>query len=91
MADFKWPLDDFGNRRSIPHFSDIDKVRYQVHLARVECTLQGDRHIREEILYLQNWSMYFHALTQHGEFDPEALKFMQMEIVRLFKEKDGWH
>ncbi len=91
MDEFKWPIDEWSNRKSISDFSDIEKVKYQVYLARVESTLEGKRHIGEEILYLQQWSFYFNLLTLAGDFDPEALKYLQLEIIRLFKERYGWH
>ena len=92
MADgFKWPTDVYGNRKSVSHFSDFEKVRYQIYLARIETTNAGVRDIDAELLYLQNWNCYFFALTQAEDFDPEALKYLQMEMVRLFKERVGWN
>jgi hypothetical protein len=89
--DYNWPKDERGNRKSISDFSDIEKVRYQVYMARLECTLDGDRYIGEEILYLHNWYCYFDLLTKAGDFDPESLKYLHLEIVRLYKERVGWH
>lgn len=89
--NYIWPKDQEGNRKSISVFSDLEKVRYQIYMARLECTLEGVRYINEEILYLHNWYIYFEMLTKTGEFDPECLKYLHLEIVRLYKERTGWN
>lgn len=89
--DYKWPQDEDGNAKSVKDFNCIEQVRYQVYMARLECTLNNLRHIDEEILYLHRWYCYFEMLTKAGEFDPESLKYFSLEIVRLWKERTGWH
>jgi len=88
---FKWPVDEQGHRKPVADFNDIEKVRYQVWQARVESTIDGVRYIRQEMLYLQNWCFYFEALAKVDQFDPEAVKYLQLEIVRLYKESNSWH
>lgn len=87
---YVWPIDDWGNRKSIKFFSDLEQVRYQLYLARLECTNNNSRNIRNEILYLSNWYNYFAQLSRADEFDPEVLKYFSLEIVRLYKERDAW-
>lgn len=89
--DYKWPVDQYGNRKSIRDFSDLEQIRYQVYMARVECSIGPMRYIGQEILYLHNWSVYFRLLSKKGEFDPEAVKYLDLEIVRLYKERVGWN
>lgn len=87
---YVWPKDEWGNRKHINNFSDLEHVRYLVYLARLESTLAGKRHIRNEIMYLHNWYSYFSVLTKTGQFDPECLKYLSLEIVRLYKESSAW-
>lgn len=89
--DYKWPIDEWGNRKSVRDFTNIEQVRYQVYMARMECTVDKTRHIKEEIFYLNNWYSYFSLLARAGEFDPESLKYLSLEIGRLYKERVGWH
>lgn len=89
--DYKWPTDSYGNRKSIKSFTELEQVTYQVYMARIECTVDGNRSIGEEILYLGNWYTYFDLLSKSGDFDPQAVEYLYMEIVRLFKERVGWN
>lgn len=89
--DYVWPTDKWGNRKHLREFTHLEQVRYQIYQARLECTVDSVRHIREEILYLNNWYCYFAELARIEQFDPEVLKYFSLEIVRLYKERDAWH
>lgn len=89
--EYVWPIDEEGKRVSIEDFTNVEMVRYQVWQARVECTFNGKRNITEEIVYLNNWFCFFTELTKEGKFDPDSLLYMSLEILRLHKERVGWH
>ena len=89
--NYKWPMNEDGKCKSVRDFSDIEKVKYQIFMARLECTVDGIRHINEELLYLTNWYAYFDLLAKAGEFDPQCVQYLHLELVRLYKERTGWH
>lgn len=89
--DYVWPLDQDGNKVSIEDFTNVEMVRYQVWQARVECTRNGVRNISEEIIYLNNWYCFFTELTRTGQFDWDSLNYFSLEMLRLHKERVGWH
>lgn len=88
---YRWPVDGRGKNKSVKEFNDLELVRYHVWMARVECTIDGQRHIDEEIEYLHHWLIYYDVLTKVGQFDRDSLNYLSLEIVRLHKERTGWN